>query len=368
MVFTACVEDKAFNTWLRGPIAGRVKRLADSHGWKRYEKKNCYVGQGSTDYPSGMTPYSTSKDEAIPLSDCMQRCQEDPICEAVVTSHGKNVSACELRAWVMPDDCIHSKELDLWRMDQGRKVVLDSPLGQRFELPSGKRGLDRLVGVADMITQKRFGKLNFTRCALVGESGAMLGSNAGEDIDGHTAVIRLDRMPTPEFHSDFGARTDVLYLSKEWSGAVALMGGETSTGKCKEVPGCNETAVLTRGDLDRCDPDHMAFTWGSTHPLVGCTHTNVSRMVATGFSTLRGLMTTAGLQALFTFLPVCGELDLYGLRGQYGPDHNLEEERKIQDMVINGRWDDLPWRRTFKELDWIMEHAAQVRQVVGNTA
>jgi hypothetical protein len=375
LVFTDCVEDEAFDLWQWGSIDDHVKRLADSYGWVRYKNKNCWDGQGSASFPNNRdAPYSSGDEatpDAISLSECMQRCQEDPLCEAIITSHGKDVSACELRAWVAPDDCIDSEELDLWRMDQGRKV----PRG--IELPSGKRGLDRLVGVADMITQWSFSKLDFTRCALVGASGVMVGSNAGGDIDGHTAVIRLNRMPTPDFHRDFGARTDVLFLSKEWSGAVAMMGGETpQTSKCTDVPGCPEAAILVRGDLERCDPDHMAYTWGPTHPLVGCTHANVSRMVATGFSTLHGLLATAGLQAFFTFLPVCGELDLYGFGGtstsdghiESTEDHNLEEEHKIQDKVINRQWDDLPWRNTFKEFDWIKEHAAQARKVVGTAA
>jgi len=370
MVFTSCAEDEAFDTWQRGSISDHVQRLVDRHGWTRYENKNCFVGHGSAAYPKGATktPYS-SGDQAISLSECMQRCQDDPLCEAVVTSHGKDVTACELRAWVSPGDCVWSGELDLWRMDQGGQV----PEGT--ELPSGEQGVDRLVGVADMIMGWSFSKLDFTRCALVGASGVMRGSNAGEEIDGHTAVIRLNRMPKPEFYGDFGARTDVLFLSREWSGAVAMMGGETpETRKCSDVHGCPEAAILVRGDLERCDPGHMAYTWGPTHPVVGCTHTNVSRMVATGFTTLHGLLATTGLQAFFTFLPVCGELNLYGFGGtstadghnEWSGGHNLKEEHHIQGKVVNGQWDDLPWRNTFKEFEWIKEHAAQTSVKVGN--
>jgi hypothetical protein len=369
LIVTSCLTDEVFDTWQRGSIGGRVQRLVDTYGWTRYEKKNCYAEHGSMDYPMSLTPYS-SKDEDISLSECMQRCLEDPICEAIITSHDKDMSHCHLRAWVAPDDCVHSKDLDLWRMDRGRKVP------GVIKLPSGNDGLERLVGVADMITQRNFSRLDFTRCALVGASGLMKGSNAGEDIDDHTAVIRLNRMPTPEFHSDFGARTDVLYLSKEWGGAVALMGGENPrTSMCEDVPGCTQVAVLTRGDLGLCDPGNMASTWGPTHPLVGCTHTNVSRMVATGFSTLNGTLATTGLHALFTFLPVCGELDLYGFGGTSTADghtesegHNLREEHHIQAKVINRQWGDLPWRNTFNEFDWVKEHAAKMRLVVGSKA
>jgi len=375
MVFTSCVQDEAFDAWQRGSIDGRVKRQSDSYGWLRYEHKNCYPGQGSGAYPRGLTHGpDSSGTEAIPLSECMQRCQEDPFCEAVVTSHGREITSCQLRAWVNPDDCEDNTKLDMWRLDQGRKV----PRG--VELPSGEVGRERLVAVADMVTQWSFKKLDLTRCALVGASGVLRGAGSGEDIDGHTAVIRLNRMPTPEFYYDFGARTDVLYLSKEWSGTVALMGhgrgtDKPETRKCADVPGCPEAAVLARGDLERCDPAHMAYTWGQTHPLLGCTHANVSRMVATGFSTLSGLLATTGLQAFFTFLPVCGELDLYGFGGDSTADghkewsggHNLREEHLIQDKVINRDWSNLPWRNTFKEFDWMIEHAATARKVVGTT-
>jgi hypothetical protein len=237
-----------------------------------------------------------------------------------------------------------------------------------------------LVGAVDMIRQDDLlGRIDLTRCALVGASGAMSGSGLGAGIDVHTAVIRLDRMPTEEFYGDFGSRTDFLFLSKSWDGAVELMGGEAPEAQvagCHDVEGCDGASVIVRADLDSCDPGHLAYTWGKSHPIVGCQHRNISRMVAMGFSTLQGFLPTTGAQAFFTFLPLCDELDLFGFGDQSTADglsewtggHNPHEEHLIQDMIAAGQWDQLPWRSEFGEAEWLRKHAARVRKVTGAVA
>jgi hypothetical protein len=260
-------------------------------------------------------------------------------------------------------------------MDAGRIL----PLG--IEPVSGPLGRDRLRAVVEMASGSTFENLDLTRCALVGASGVMKGSRKGEEIDGHTAVIRINRLPTEEFRADFGSRTDFVYVNHENAGefypSVPLMGGEQARYvSCRMAVGCPTAGIIARGDLVKCDPDRMAVIWGPTHPVLGCTHRNISRMVATGFHTLQGVLATTGLLAFFTFLPVCSELNLYGFEGVSTADghaewldgHNLFQEHLIQDHIIAGRWDLLPWRNTFREIDWIRSHAAQTRKVVGTEA
>merc|ERR1712083_1001337 len=118
----------------------------------------------------------------------------------------------------------------------------------------------------------------------------------------------------------------------------------------------------------------MASFWGPTHSLLGCQHLNVSRMVATGFSTMQGMLSTTGMQAFFTFLPLCGELNLYGFGGVSTADghaestslFNLYQEHLIQDKIIVGAWDHLPWRRNFsEEVKWLRANVPKARKIVG---
>lgn len=375
LVLDECEDGPHHDTWRRGPVADRVAQIKESSGWSRYEGKNCYYpGAGSWHFPGvAGTPFQTSGEQEISVNECMMRCEQNPLCEAVVVAHQTTpqFTPCQLRTWTVPGECSENMAFDTWRMDQGRT------LAPGIELPAGELGRDRLHGVLDMVKGNGFEKIDLSRCALIGASGVMTGSHKGAEIDRHTAVIRVNRLPRGEFYADFGARTDFLYVGHEWSGGVALMGGENAEViSCRDAVGCPDAGIIARGDLVRCKPGQMASNWGSTHPLVGCTHTNISRMVATGFHTLHGALATTGLHAFFTFLPVCGELNLYGFGGvstadghsEWTDGHNLYQEHLIQDHVINRQWDSVPWRNKFREFDWIKKQMGRVRKVVGTVA
>lgn len=49
--------------------------------------------------------------------------------------------------------------------------------------------------------------------ALVGPSGHLAAQSLGETIDSFDVVIRFNGLPTPEVWSDYGSRTDVLFLN-----------------------------------------------------------------------------------------------------------------------------------------------------------
>lgn len=358
---SACQEDFGFDAWMRvNTTGGRVAKLRERVGWTLHERKNCYPGQGSAEVD--VKDALPSPTEHLALDECLLACQEWPLCEGVTVSHGEEVTDCNLRAWVEVAECPDHEKLDLWVLNQtARRPSRSAP-------PVGAVGRDRLAGAVDMIRQDDLlKKINLTRCALVEASGVS-GSGLGAEIDAHTAVIRLDRMPTEEFRGDLGGRTDFLFLGRASDGSVALGGGEEpEVWGCHDVEGCDGASVIVRADLDSCDPGHMAYVWGKSHPIVGCQHKNISRIVATGFSALRGFLASTGTQAFFTFLPLCDELDLYGFEGQSTADgtggRTLHEEHRIQGMIAAGLWDELPWRNEFGEAEWLREHAARVRIV-----
>lgn len=358
-----CVKWRRHDVKPRGIVEGIIHevRIA-SDGWTLHEATNCYPGRGSGKFPDG---WDVSIPELISLSECMSRCEINAICEAIVVDHAQETTVCHHHAWVDPSQCeIGNPLFDLW-------VLNEEPQPARVGALTARH--DRLSSVVEMVKQDSFRSLDLKRCALVGASSVMAGTNAGAEIDGHDAVIRLNRLPTEAFHPDFGTRTDILFVSFEWRGEVALMSGEqANVAWCHEVDHCNTTAIVSRSDVAPCDLPAMVDTWGPTHPLLGCQQKNISRMVATGFASLQGMMPTTGLQAFFTFLPVCDELNLYGFGGRDTADghtewngHNLYEEHIIEDKIAAGQWDDIFFRRAYPEVDFLRAHAAKVRKVIG---
>ncbi|CAK0838391.1 unnamed protein product, partial [Prorocentrum cordatum] len=362
-----CYDDEQYAVWVRGSIFQKVDKFAD--GWTLHINTNCFEGRGSQEFPVGNEFHDES---TVALNECLLRCEDDPLCEGVSFPRGTDVGTCGLRAFVNPPDCASDESTeyglaDFWMLDF-------PPSADSSTLPIGGLGRDRMFAVVDMQKQEGFRDIDLSSCALVGASGVMKGSLAGDEIDSHSAIIRLNRLPTEAYFDDFGSRTDILFLSKEWSGGVTLMGDgdEPQVVNCHEVDGCDNAAIISRGDLDKCDPKGLEEGWGPAHPMVGCQHKNISRLVATGFSTLHGSLPSAGLQAFFTFVPLCGKLDLYGFGGKDTADghaewsgHNLFEEHTIQDKVIAGQWDDLPWKRTFGEVEWLRRNAGDIRKVIG---
>ena len=59
-------------------------------------------------------------------------------------------------------------------------------------------------------------------CALVGDSQALLGSNAGSRIDSNQCVFRLDTSPTVRFEEDVGSKTTVRIFTM--AGLTKLVG------------------------------------------------------------------------------------------------------------------------------------------------
>lgn len=57
--------------------------------------------------------------------------------------------------------------------------------------------------------QDEIGSTKLGKCAVVGNSGGLLHSGHGEEIDAHDAVIRFNGAPTKGYEADVGAKTTV---------------------------------------------------------------------------------------------------------------------------------------------------------------
>ena len=74
------------------------------------------------------------------------------------------------------------------------------------------RSINRLlfsVFVQVIPEQDEIGSTKLGKCAVVGNSGSLLHSGHGEEIDAHDAVIRFNGAPTKNYEADVGAKTTV---------------------------------------------------------------------------------------------------------------------------------------------------------------
>jgi len=86
--------------------------------------------------------------------------------------------------------------------------------GKTKSSKGGKRASVRFNPMLLTTTLKRtptdplpYGNRTFQSCAVVGNSGVLLGSNFGVEIDSHDAVMRINYPPTHGYESDVGSKT-----------------------------------------------------------------------------------------------------------------------------------------------------------------
>eukprot|EP00899_Mesostigma_viride_P022439 jgi/Mesvir1/337/Mv22743-RA.3 len=85
------------------------------------------------------------------------------------------------------------------------------------------RGLDKdpvpdLWGVLPASSGESMHPYNWSSCAVVGNSGALLGARYGADIDGHSAVFRVNQAPTKgRYASHVGSKTTARLLNHMWT-------------------------------------------------------------------------------------------------------------------------------------------------------
>jgi len=92
--------------------------------WEYHPRMNCFRGRGA-DSIDGKDPI-----EGITLTECMNQCKADPICEGFVMLAAQDPGLCWLRRDITFSDCIEYPEYDVW-------ILLPMPL----PVPSSMPGL-----------------------------------------------------------------------------------------------------------------------------------------------------------------------------------------------------------------------------------
>ena len=81
-------------------------------------------------------------------------------------------------------------------------------------LPSGEDGL---FGSAGLKRGEPPPKLDYSTCAVVGNSGVLLMSEYGEAIDAHSFILRMNVAPTVgPVRRHVGGRTHARVLNNKW--------------------------------------------------------------------------------------------------------------------------------------------------------
>jgi hypothetical protein len=200
----------------------------------------------------------------------------------------------------------------------------------------------------------------FKDCAVVGSASSMLGSGKGPAIDAHDTVIRVNRVPTEEFWSDFGQRTDILFTSAMSDERPAFI----KTGQRYTKLGRGGKALcpfVSDSSLEPCpfkslvlkDADEKT-RWEKLYPensagwLPNASQFPIAResRIAGSFiwQLVDGKRPTTGFHAFLLFTALCDRLSLYGFSGKSTADghpikerfHNVTREHEIIAQVAAG--------------------------------
>mmetsp|Transcript_26514 Transcript_26514/g.61880 ORF Transcript_26514/g.61880 Transcript_26514/m.61880 type:complete len:386 (+) Transcript_26514:79-1236(+) len=189
--------------------------------------------------------------------------------------------------------------------------------------PRGVKRESELEPFIEMFNSKLL-PVNLSRCALVGSSAILLNRSLGEEIDGHSAVIRVNRIPRKATWSDMGRKTDILfgncrawYDLKEGKSMVPTLGGKRM--HCTSQSFCPKTWVLkqcqNRNGAFKFEPEELKRLWGTPIGQMNLPVLTAADRSARAWDPNSGAAPMTGVYAFFTFAPLCESLTVYGFGG-----------------------------------------------------
>jgi beta-1,6-galactosyltransferase len=192
----------------------------------------------------------------------------------------------------------------------------------------------------------------FRTCAVVGNSGVLLGSGRGARIDAHEFVVRLNNARVAGFAGDVGARTSLSFVNSNILHQCATRSAVSVAG-C----GCHPYGRAVPMAMYVCQPAHLldalicnaTATPDSPFPLI-VTDARLDALcarIAKYYSMRRFVAATgepasnwtrrhderyfhysSGLQAVVMALGVCNEVSLFGFGKAPGAKHHYHTNQK----------------------------------------
>ncbi|CAD6258232.1 unnamed protein product [Miscanthus lutarioriparius] len=196
------------------------------------------------------------------------------------------------------------------------------------------------------------GRRRAATCAVVGNSGILLGSRRGAQIDAHDLVIRLNNARVAGFARDVGARTGISFVNSNILHHCAVRSAVTTPG-C----GCHPYGRAVPLAMYVCQPAHLldalicnaTATPESPFPLL-VTDARLDALcarIAKYYSMRRFVAATgqppsnwtrshdesyfhysSGLQAVVMALGACEEVSLFGFGKAPGAKHHYHTNQK----------------------------------------
>jgi len=195
----------------------------------------------------------------------------------------------------------------------------------------------------------------FNRCAIVGSSSGLAKTSFGDEIDSHETVVRINRLPSMAFAPFVGHKTTILFTGpvshhRSRFGPKGFEAQGLNRGKAFEVL-CPYNATT-----EFCSFQDLVFhsgllrigrRWRDVYPVnfpgwaPNSSKYNIAYQSTKILGAVRALEKhvlkydyeasadpmrgTSGLNALFTFAPLCNEVDMYG----FGGNDTVDAHRSI---------------------------------------
>jgi hypothetical protein len=205
-------------------------------------------------------------------------------------------------------------------------------------------------GIGDLHGRPRRGR--FRTCAVVGNSGILLGSGRGAQIDAHDLVVRLNNARVEGYAADVGAKTSLSFVNSNILHRCAVRSA-VATGGCA----CHPYGRAVPMAMYVCQPAHLldalicnaTATPASPFPLL-VTDARLDALcarIAKYYSMRRFVSTTgepasnwtrshderyfhysSGLQAVVMALGACDEVSLFGFGKAAGAKHHYHTNQK----------------------------------------
>ncbi|CAN6344429.1 unnamed protein product [Urochloa humidicola] len=214
------------------------------------------------------------------------------------------------------------------------------------------RGGDVVASVMGDLAGQLGRARRFPTCAVVGNSGILLGSGRGAQIDAHDLVVRLNNARVAGYAADVGAKTSISFVNSNILHYCAVRSAITTPG-CS----CHPYGRAVPMAMYVCQPAHLldalicnaTATPASPFPLL-VTDARLDALCAriAKYYSLRRFVTTtgeppgnwtrmhderyfhysSGLQAVVMALGACDEVSLFGFGKAAGAKHHYHTNQK----------------------------------------
>ncbi|KAJ1274287.1 hypothetical protein BS78_05G051300 [Paspalum vaginatum] len=208
-----------------------------------------------------------------------------------------------------------------------------------------------LNALPDLLSRRDRGRGRFPTCAVVGNSGILLGSGRGPQIDAHALVIRLNNARVAGFAADVGARTSLSFANSNILHHCAVRSAVTTPGCACHPYGrgvplavyvCQPAhlldALLCNATATRDSPFPLLVTDARLDALCArlAKYYSLRRFVAAGQAPEnwtrshdeRYFHYSSGLQAVVLALGLCDEVSLFGFGKAPGAKHHYHTNQK----------------------------------------